>query len=111
MTTQGKHRLCLMLGAGCTLAMLAAVALWMKRRDKVRLEDLDLHEVSEMRYSVRRNIRGLPDDVVKVDGSIQLTFPGDTRISPGSLAKMTEYMREEEIEIATKLAREFEVPK
>jgi hypothetical protein len=63
----------------------------------------------ELRYSITQKYRNGPG-VVQFDRSIQLTFPGDSTMSPGSLVKMTGQMHNSEIEIATRLARDIKFP-
>lgn len=102
--TRRKRRLFLLLGLCVSLAM--AAALWMQRLDTPRTDAQP--EVEMLHYVVSPHFREVPDSVVQVDFEIQFTFSSDTRISPGSLGKMTRYMQEAETEIATQLARDIE---
>jgi hypothetical protein len=67
-------------------------------------------ESGEMDYTVTRKFKSAPKPFVQSELTIQFTFDGDHTISPGSLKEMTKYMREAEIEIATKLGREIKFP-
>lgn len=66
-----------------------------------------LPETGATDYMVTRRLERSSDPLVQSEGSIHFTFDGDPAISPGSLQKMTRYMREAEMEIATKLGREI----
>lgn len=114
--TERKRRHFLILGV-CIALILALCLKWhthhrmpVTESDKTESSSISSPPADEPRYRITHSSPYVDTGVVKVDRSIQFTFPGDSTISPGSLARMTGLMHSGEIEIATKLARDIKFP-
>ncbi len=92
---------------------LALVVAWLSRAGFIHLTRTETKagpQTETARYTVENRIRIETSDLVINDRSVQFTFSGNTTISPGSLRKMTIKMHRDEVEIATRLARDIKFP-
>jgi hypothetical protein len=111
MTTRSKRRM--LLGTGVAAAITLVLVLLssaLSKRPRQKAGPIKVHEPARDQYTVRTKITSEGKEIVRVDRSVQFTFKGDTKVSPGSLLDMTAKMRQAELDIATALHRNIEIP-